>query len=74
VIPPNIPCLSLIFTSKLCDCVFSTIISHHCLVRKWKSKTTLGADKKWEFEVGEDISMVSPLEASHIVESRSNVS
>ena len=44
------------------------------LVRKWKSKTTLGVDKKWEFEVGEDLSMPSPFETSQIVENRSNVS
>lgn len=43
-------------------------------VRKWKTKTTLGADKKWEFEVGEDLSVPSPMETSCIVESRSNVS
>ena len=43
-------------------------------VRKWKSKTTLGADKKWEFEIGEDLSIPSPLESNHIIESRSNVS
>ncbi|CAB3988610.1 Hypothetical predicted protein [Paramuricea clavata] len=42
------------------------------LVRKWKSRTTLGADKKWEFEIGEDVSMPSPMETSYIVESRSN--
>ena len=43
-------------------------------VRKWKTKTTLGADKKWEFEIGEDLSVPSPMETSIIVESRSNVS
>ncbi|XP_028391076.1 protein DPCD-like [Dendronephthya gigantea] len=42
------------------------------LVRKWKSKTTLGVEKKWEFEVGEDLSMPGLHETSQIVENRSN--
>ena len=58
-------------------CHNSDTCHHFCndfSVRKWKTKTTLGADKKWEFEVGENLSLPSPMETSYIVESRSNVS
>jgi hypothetical protein len=62
----TIPAPVIIFTN------FTT--SFFPSVRKWKSRTTLGADKKWEFEIGEDVSMPSPMETSYIVESRTNVS
>lgn len=42
------------------------------LVRKWKSKTTIGAEKKWDFEIGEDLSTPGAFETNYIVESRSN--
>lgn len=42
-------------------------------VRKWKRKSGLGKEGKWEFEIGEDMRPVN-LDADNISESRGNVS
>ncbi|XP_046850458.1 protein DPCD-like [Xenia sp. Carnegie-2017] len=43
------------------------------VVRKWKRKTSLGAEKKWEYEIGEDLSTQSTaIESNYIVESKCN--
>lgn len=41
------------------------------LVRKWKKKTGLGKEAKWDFEVGEDMRQVN-LDLENITESRGN--
>ncbi|XP_022097728.1 protein DPCD-like [Acanthaster planci] len=46
--------------------------SNHLLVRKWRTKTTLGAAGKWEFEIGEQLRPVPSLEAEHLRESNLN--
>ena len=42
-------------------------------MRKWKKKTGLGKEAKWDFEVGEDTRQVN-LDLENITESRGNVS
>ena len=42
-------------------------------VRKWKSKSGLGKEGKWEFEIGENMRPVN-LDLENITESRGNVS
>ena len=42
-------------------------------VRKWKKKSSLGKEGKWEFEIGEDVRPVN-LDLENITESRGNVS
>ena len=53
-------------------CVSSNFFSF-VSVRKWKSKSGLGKEGKWEFEIGEDMRPVN-LDLENITESRGNVS
>ena len=42
-------------------------------MRKWKKKSTLGREGKWDYEIGEDLGPVN-LDMENISESRGNVS
>lgn len=42
-------------------------------MRKWKKKSTLGREGKWDYEIGEDLRPVN-LDMENISESRGNVS
>ncbi|XP_038070486.1 protein DPCD-like [Patiria miniata] len=46
--------------------------SNELLVRKWKTKTTLGGAGKWEFEIGEQLCLAASLEVEPLRESSLN--
>ncbi|XP_022789369.1 protein DPCD-like [Stylophora pistillata] len=47
------------------------VTSGELLVRKWKKKSTLGREGKWDYEIGEDLRPVN-LDMENISESRGN--
>lgn len=46
-------------------------LTHFLQVRKWKKKSTLGREGKWDYEIGEDLRPVN-LDMENISESRGN--
>ncbi|EDO40351.1 predicted protein [Nematostella vectensis] len=48
-----------------------SVANGELLVRKWKKKTTLGKECKWEYEIGEEVQPVN-IDSEHIMESRAN--
>jgi len=48
-------------------------INYFIPVRKWKKKSSVGREGKWEYEIGEDMRPVN-LDVENISESRGNVS
>ena len=58
-----------ILNNNVCHLFLFSFVS----VRKWKSKSGLGKEGKWEFEIGEDMRPVN-LDLENITESRGNVS
>ena len=58
-----------ILNYNVCHPIFFSFVA----VRKWKSKSGLGKEGKWEFEIGEDMRPVN-LDLENITESRGNVS
>lgn len=52
----------------------TNVISLSLIVRKWRRKTFLGGQGKWEYEVGEPEYNPQSLESDGIHESASNVS